>query len=228
MTGDDRRVQLPLALPAAPALGRDDFLVGPTNAAAAELIDRWPGWPSRLVVLVGPAGSGKSHLVAVWRQHAGAEIVAAADLGGIDPIAAAAGPLAVEDVDSGPIAEVALFHLLNAAATGPGLLLTARTPPEEWSVRLPDLGSRLRAATRVTMQEADDDLLRRVVVKLFADRQFAVDPGVIDYLLARMERSLAAANRLVAEIDREALAQRRPVTRGLVAEVLARPIEGVA
>lgn len=228
MTSDDRRVQLPLALPAAPALGREDFLVGPTNAAAAELIDRWPGWPSRLVVLVGPAGSGKSHLVAVWRQQAGAEIVPAAELGVLDPIAAAAGPLAVEDVDSGPIAEVALFHLLNAAANGPGLLLTARTPPEEWAVRLPDLGSRLRAATRVTMADADDDLLRRVVVKLFADRQITVDPNVLDYLLARMERSLAAANRVVAEIDREALAQRRAVTRALVAEVLARPIEGVA
>ncbi len=100
----------------------------------------------------------------------------ASELGAIDRSPPRPVPLAVEDLDSGPIAEVALFHLLNAAATGPGLLLTARTPPEAWRVGLPDLGSRLRAATRVTMTEADDDLLRRVVVKLFADGKSASIP----------------------------------------------------
>ncbi len=136
------------------------------------------------------------------------------------------GPVAVEDVDAGPIDEVALFHLVNAVQAGGHLILSARTPPSQWKVRLPDLASRLRAATRVAIDEPDDGLLHRVLVKLFADRQLSVDPGVIAYALARMERSFAGANALVAMVDHQALALRRPVTRAIMAEVMARMDDG--
>ncbi|WP_334175359.1 hypothetical protein [Pseudoxanthobacter sp.] len=215
--------QLPLALPAENSFAREDFLVGPSNRAALELIDRWPQWPARIVVLWGPLGAGKSHLIAAWAAATGASIFSAADLGRIDPVAAVAhGPVAVEDVDGGPIDEVGLFHLVNAANAGGHLILSARTPPSQWGVRLPDLASRLRAATRVEIDEPDDGLLLRVLVKLFSDRQLVVDPGVLSYALARMERSFAGANALVEQVDRLALALRRPVTRAMVADVMAR------
>lgn len=219
--------QLPLALPAENSFAREDFLVGPSNRAALELIDRWPDWPARVVVLHGPLGAGKSHLIAAWAAATGASVFSAADLGRIDPVAAVAhGPVAVEDVDAGPIDEVALFHLVNAVQAGGHLILSARTPPSQWKVRLPDLASRLRAATRVAIDEPDDGLLHRVLVKLFADRQLSVDPGVIAYALARMERSFAGANALVAMVDHQALALRRPVTRAIMAEVMARMDDG--
>ena len=76
MAGPMRKLsQLPLDLGTRSAFGREDFLIGASNAAAVNLIDRWPEWHSPLMIISGPAASGKSHLAAVWRERAKAEIV---------------------------------------------------------------------------------------------------------------------------------------------------------
>ena len=134
-----------------------------------------------------------------------------------------AGAVAVENLHAGPLDEAALFHLLNLAGERQApVLLTSRTAAAALPVKLPDLASRLRAARPVDLGAPDDDLLRRVIVKLFADRQLAVDSAVVDYIALRMERSLQGANAIVADLDREALAAGVPVTRRLAAGALAR------
>ncbi|WP_417684054.1 hypothetical protein [Roseibium sp.] len=213
--------QLPLELPHEEALGRDDYLVGSANQAAFELLERWPDWPSPVVILAGPVGAGKTHLVKAWHEDAGAAVISAADLTS-DAVTGlvACGAVAVEDAHNG-VDETALFHLLNAARQADiRVLITSRTWPNAWNLKLPDLMSRLRAATPVEIAEPDDDLLRLVLVKLFADRQLAVDPGVVDYLVVRMERSLGVACRVVEEIDRAALAGRVKITKPLAGRVL--------
>lgn len=214
--------QLPLALGFSEKFGREDFLAGPSNAAALALIERWPDWPARTVALVGPEGSGKSHLAAIWAKAAGARSIAGHAIAAATvPTALATGALVVEDLREGACEEAALFHLLNLAREqGDFLLITARTPPSAWTIRLRDLASRLRALPAVTLAPPDDALLRAVMVKLFADRQLAVDEGLVGYLITRIERSFAAARAVVAELDREALRQRREVNRAFAAELL--------
>jgi chromosomal replication initiation ATPase DnaA len=213
---------LALALPHRESLTRDDFLEGPGNATALALIDRWPDWPARVMLLVGPEGSGKSHLAAVWAAQAGARVSAAAALEArAVPAALATGALVVEDVAAGNFDERALFHLLNLAREEDAfVLITSRTPPAAMPVALRDLASRLRALPAVTLAAPDDALLRAVLVKLCADRQMSVDEAVIGYLAARIERSFAAARNVVEQLDAEALRQARPVTRALAASVL--------
>jgi chromosomal replication initiation ATPase DnaA len=214
--------QLPLALGFSERFGREDFLPGPSNAAALALIERWPDWPARAVALVGPEGSGKSHLAAIWAKQAGARSIACHAIAPASvPMALATGALVIEDLREGACEDAALFHLLNLAREqGDFLLITARTPPSAWSGRLRDLASRLRALPVVTLEAPDDALLRAVMVKLFADRQLAVDEGLIGYLATRIERSFAAARAIVADLDREALRQKREVNRALAAELL--------
>lgn len=213
--------QLPLDLPHEAALSRDDFLVGSSNRAAFDLLERWPGWPSPVVVLAGPVGSGKTHLVKAFQDETGASVIAAADLREHHVEALAAAPAAVVENAHLGFDNTALFHLLNAARqAGRTVLITSRTWPASWKITLPDLMSRLRAATPVEILEPDDDLLRRVLVKLFADRQIAVDLGVVDYLVVRMERSLEVALRAVEAIDQEALAGRVKITKPLAGRVL--------
>ena len=136
--------------------------------------------------------------------------------------------IAVEDLHAGPLDEAALFHLLNLAAErGTAVLMTSRLRAAALPLSVPDLASRLRAAQAVELAAPDDDLLRRVLTKLFADRQLAVDPAVVDFIVMRMERSLEAANAIVDHLDREALAAGRPVTRQLAASVLGEgPLAG--
>jgi chromosomal replication initiation ATPase DnaA len=212
--------QLALALPHAESFARDDFLTGGSNEAALAMIERWPDWPDRALALIGPEGAGKSHLAAIWAEKAGARRVSARALGATDLLAAlATGALVIEDASAG-LDERALFHLLNLVREEDAfLLMTARSAPARWRIALPDLASRLRALPVVAVSAPDDALLRAVMVKLFADRQLAVDEGLIAYLATRIERSLAAARAAVETLDREALRQQRGVTRALAAEL---------
>jgi chromosomal replication initiation ATPase DnaA len=215
--------QLALALEHAESFARDDFLSGPSNAQALALIDSWPAWPHRAVMLLGPAGSGKSHLAAAWAQTAGARRVAAHALDHASvPGALATGALVVEELSAGGFDERALFHLLNLAREEQAfILLTARTAVLNCTIR--DLASRLKALPVVAIAPPDDALLRAVLVKLFSDRQVAVEESLITYLATRIERSFAAARAVVARLDAEAMRRQRPLTRAFAAEILRLP-----
>lgn len=219
--------QLVLDLPLRTALGRDDFLVTPSNAAAVAMIDRYPDWPHHGVVLVGDGGSGKTHLLEVWRQASGARLVSAAALGLEPPDRLLeTGALAIDNAPGDALDERALFHLLNLTReTGGHVLIASASDPAQWAVRLPDLASRLKALAVARLDPPDDALLRGVLVKHFADRQIGVEEPVISYLMLRMPRSLDAARAIVAELDAMALAEKTPVTRALAARVLQRMTE---
>ena len=213
--------QLSLDLPVRAAMGRDDFFISPSNALALAEIDRWRDWPGGRMALVGPAGSGKSHLAQVWATETGARILSADALAGTRP---EPGHVVVEDAEAvagQPEGERALLHLHNLVlAEGGRLLITGETPPARWPVALPDLASRLTAMPLARLEPPDDALLSALLVKLFADRQVAVPPGLVAWLVPRMERSSAAARRLVAALDARALSTGRPIGQKLAAEVL--------
>jgi chromosomal replication initiation ATPase DnaA len=213
--------QLSFELPHRQALGVEDFLVSHSNDQAVALVDRWPEWPVGAAIIAGPAGSGKSHLANVWRFKSNADVVDAQDCRiALVPELAGHGALVVEDI-SRIVDEQALFHLLNLVREQRlAMLLTSDAAPGNLDISLPDLRSRLKALPFAAIAPPDDGLLRVVLVKLFADRQLAVDPQIIAYLLLRMERSMEAARRVVAEVDRQALMLKRGVTRAVAAAAL--------
>jgi chromosomal replication initiation ATPase DnaA len=222
VAGDVQPRQLAFALPHAESLTRDNFLEGPANAAGLALIDSWPDWPSRIMLLVGPEGSGKSHLAAIWAEQSGARSISAHALTApAVPGALATGALVVEDLKPPDLDERALFHLMNLAREDEAfVLMTARVPPSAVQVELRDLRSRLRAVPTVSLLPPDDTLFRALIVKSCADRQLAVDETVVSYLATRIERSYAAVRQAVELLDSEALRLGRPVTRALAAELL--------
>jgi len=212
--------QLPLDLRHDAATGRDDLVISDPVSAAASIIDRWPDWASPVVIITGPEGSGKSHLANVWRRKSGATTVRPiAGSGAIE--AAGLGPVLIEDADREGFDETELFHLINAVrSAGTSLLITARSWPLAWGVSLPDLVSRLKAATTVEIGAPDDMLLSQILVKLFADRQLQVDDKLVAYIVSRMERSLAAAQTIVQRLDTMALSRGTRISRALAAEVM--------
>lgn len=215
--------QLPIVLPYLTALGRPDFLVSEGNREALGWLDRWPDWPTPALVLHGPAGCGKTHLAHLWAGRANAALIPGETIQAALPAAPAAGDpphLAIDDAERADAR--ALLHLHNLSLERGGtLLLIARRPPGEWDIRLADLRSRLRAAFAVGIAAPDEALLGAVLVKHFADRQLRVAPAVIAFLIARIERSFAAAAEIVERLDRMALADRRPVTIPLARRALA-------
>ncbi len=214
--------QLVLDLPLRTAMGRDDFLVTQANAAAVELIDQWPNWPSYGALLVGPAGSGKSHLAKVFQLRAEARMVFASDVSTeLVPEFLQNGALIIEDLGQTPFDQVALFHALNfARQQNATILLTSRLRSSQIPASLTDLTSRLNALPSVTILPPDDELLRAVLVKHFTDRQLMIDEPIITFLLQRMPRSLQTARELAHAIDRKALVERAQISKLLASRVL--------
>jgi chromosomal replication initiation ATPase DnaA len=214
--------QLTLELPHAPGFGPEDFFVSGSNETAYAAIERWPAWPDPVLVLVGPPGSGKSHLGAIWAAKAGAKIIAAANLRGADAEELAkSGPLLIENLEGLGGAQTQLFHLINLMRErGAALVLTAKRRPDAWGLEIADLVSRLRLAPCVEIGAPDDALMRAVLVKLLIDRQLVVDVRIVDYAALRLERSLDAARRFIAALDREALSRHDRITRQMAAGLL--------
>ena len=199
----------------------DQFLVAECNREA----HRWTGsvtdWPSHALVLTGPPRSGKTHLAHIWAAATGAQIIRAARLSADTVPQFAGGHLAVEGAD-GIADERTLFHLYNLIReNGRRLLLTARVPPAGWGMDLPDLASRINATPAVAVRELSDDLMGPLLLKLAGDRQLAMEPRVIQYLLSHLERSFAACDRAIAALDRAGLLHKKRITVALAREVIA-------
>ena len=212
--------QLRLCFEHTPASGAEDFMPGSSNREALAWLARWPDWPGPALLLHGPPGCGKSHLARIWLTRTGGRCLAHAALATADPNER---PTWVLD-DAEPVAhETALLSFYNRLRERGGhLLLTARRPVGAWTLRLPDLASRLRAAPAVAIGSPDDALLGAVLLKLFADRQLVVSEAVIEYLVRHMERSFDAAQATVAGLDAASLRQRRPITVALARSLLER------
>jgi chromosomal replication initiation ATPase DnaA len=229
------QLTLDLKLPP-PTYTREDFVVASGNREALAWIERWPDWPAPALALSGPAGSGKTHLGRIWAVAARASVIEGTDLDGktvadLTALSDVSPAIVIEHADR--TADRALFHLYNLMRERRGsLLLISEHPPAHWRIALPDLASRLRAAPAVAVASPDDELLGSVILKQLGDRQLHAGAGVVHYLVSRMERSADAARRIVAALDRRALAERRKIDRRLAADVLAelsdgaRPVEG--
>lgn len=218
---EDRRDEqgvLGFDLDPAPRLSREAFSVSESNQTAFAMLQAWPNWISPFLNLVGPGGSGKSHLSRIWAARAGAQSIGLAELSRLGTGQAAV----IDDIVSlTPEQQEALFHLYNRLVSGGSVLLVSEQPLSRMQVATPDLASRLRAVPVVEILPPDDGLLEAVLRKRFDDRQLGVEQPVVDYILSRVDRSFSALEAVVAELDRRAYAQQRPITIPLARKVLA-------
>jgi chromosomal replication initiation ATPase DnaA len=213
--------QLPFDYGHTPSHHEDDFIEGEGNTLALAHVRAFPAWPHPLTLIEGPPKAGKSHLSRIFAARADALVAtpqSAERLAG----EGGAQPVVVEDVERSGYAETALFHLLNQSMRDRRpVLMTTREPIANWPFETDDLKSRARLAQRFTLALSDDIQLSQMFVKLFSDRQVAVDPRIIAYLVARMERSPEEAVALAETADRMALSQGTAITRRIAALALA-------
>ena len=208
-----RQLRLRLAQPS--SFRRADFVLSETNREAIQSLDAWPGWHGGCLVLVGPEGSGKSHLGRIWAEKVGATTLgpAATDLAEIGDR-----PVLMENAEAAH--PETLFHLINLAGAGGGALLTSRNHPRNWPAELPDLRSRLNALPVAEIGAPDDAVLEGVLRKFFRERNIKPADDVYPYLIRRIERSVPMAREIVARLDEAADAEQRDITRALARQIL--------
>ena len=192
------QIALPLAWPADP---RDDaFLVTPSNTHAAHVVEHWATWPVMTAILTGSRKSGRSLLARIFAAKSGGTII--------------------DDAERVP--ETQLFHAWNRAQeTRRPLLIVADAAPPEWKIKLPDLRSRLAASPIAAIGAPDDELMQALLVQLFHRRGLDARPDLVDWLVARIERSHVAVDRTIDALDQEVMETRKRLSIPLARTTLA-------
>jgi chromosomal replication initiation ATPase DnaA len=203
--------QLALDFPTRQAYGRSNFWVAPCNQEAIAWIDKYPDWPTHALFIYGEAGSGKTHLAAIFSD----ERIEAKDL--TEEFMPQTQKVVVENLE-GLKDEKALFHLFNRMnEMNGGLLMTARKIP---NFLLPDLQSRIGMTPKAEIKMPDDDTIMSVCAKMFSDKQAIVEPAVLMYIVTRVPRSFEAVRKVVNTVDELSLAQGRRITIYLVKDAI--------
>lgn len=197
----------------------EDFIEAPSNAAARAALDAPDRWVENRLVLWGEAGSGKSHLAAIWAARTGARRLAAWTLR--SPVSADAPSLLIEDIDALVDPAALLGTIERARHAGIPVLLTSRLPPARLDTGLPDLASRLRASLTIAIDPPDDDLLAGLLLRLAARRQLHLSTSVRQFLLQNLPRRPAILREAVARLDRASLATGRKLSRAMAERLLA-------
>ena len=216
--------QIPLDMPFPKLQGQDDFIIGACNRLAAAWINRWPNWPKpgHSLNLVGPVGTGKSHLAAIWQEMCGARLCDhPAELASI--MAGGGVPFVVLDKIDGALdwPEDTLFHLFNRCdVESGGLLILSEQPVARMHWDLADLRSRMRGVVMASIELPDDALVYALLEKYFADRQLLAPTSMLRYLVSRMERSFGAVQTIAVAIDQRSIADKKPLSVGLARLVL--------
>lgn len=220
-----RQFRLPLT--ASPRWDRESFASSPTNGEALEGLDAWPAWPEGRMALVGPAGTGKTHLARDWARRTGAVVIEAASTGNepLDLATLRGRPVLVEDADRRAegdlVDDETLFHLINMAGVdGGSLLLTGRLAPVAWGAAVPDLRSRLNALSVARIDAPDDVVLQAVLRRGFEAAGIRPAADLYPYLMARLPRSAQEALAAVAALDEASAEQGREVNKALALSVL--------
>jgi len=193
-------LQLPLDLESGDRYTRDRFIVTTELAAIIGVLQHPDQWLSPHLILLGPPGSGKTHLGHIFAAQTHGRFLTAEETHHLDFATLEPVSYVVDDADRA--SEDALFHLFNhVQKTGKPLVLLTENQPIAWNVQLPDLSSRLGAMRIITLPEPDEDLLVAILNKLFAQRAISPSPDFIDYIVRRMDRSVSAAQKIVTELE---------------------------
>lgn len=215
--------QLPLALRYPPDQRFESYVGAPPGAI--EQLRSLAVAPGGWVLLVGAAGTGKTHLCLSLCAAAEQDGRRAAYL----PLAAAQGRVvdALEALHGNDVialdglealagdhaGQVALFDFHNRArATSCNVVYTAPAAPDALPLGLPDLRSRLGQCSRITLQPLDDAGRGALLRDRARRRGLVLEEPAIDWMLAHVERDPGTLTAVLDRLDRESLAAQRKVT----------------
>lgn len=202
----------------------DTLVVSEANRDAARLLTDWRAWPGGALALVGPKGSGKTHLALAWALETGAR---QADPKA-EPDAAAAlfeeaeGRLLLDDAAAAPN-EAMLWRVLDMARTrGGAVLMTSASAPADWAISLPDLRSRLAALPVARLKEPDEELMEVILRRVCREQFIQLSDDAAKFLVRQLPRTFAAAQAWAAALDAELVHGARPVSVSSAKKALLR------
>ena len=222
--------QLVLGLSLKEALEKEDFFISSSNLDAVNLLANTDRWVSGVLLLVGPKGSGKTHLSTVWsKEHKAKRVKLEAVLPEMEKILNY-DLVCIKDIDIIEKAErqkkskteEGIFHIINnIASRGGKLLISSSKMPNALAIGLKDLESRLQSFSNTNIKEPDDSLVMALLLKYFNDRQISIRHSNLTYIADRIDRTYSSIYEFVKYLDHKSLVLNTKVTRAFIDAALS-------
>ena len=232
INNNKKNVQLSLNLKKKGIYEKDDFLVSSSNKEAYKLVNSWPEWRSRKIIIFGDSGTGKTHLSKIWQKNTSAIILNLNQLKKIkfESFFKKKNIFIIENISDffdkinnkeKNNLEKQLLHFYNLIEEKKGyLLLTSLIAPKLWKISLPDLKSRILSSIAAKIKKPNDQLLSSVLIKLFVDKQILIDKKIIKFIVYRSERSFANLENIVNKIDKQSLITKKKININFVKKLI--------
>jgi chromosomal replication initiation ATPase DnaA len=192
-----------------------DYVLSCSNLEAYKCLSTSDKWPEGRLIIIGEEGSGKTHLANIWQQLKNAVFINESS-----ELSYNKGQnLICENIQNIQNEEF-LFHLINFCKAQEAKLLLTAAKLDQYA--LPDLQSRINATSKILIRPPDDNLLRVILMKWFVDKQLLVAEEVIEFIIARVERSYSYIKGFMLNLDQLSLEEKRSITIPLVKKVLER------
>jgi len=165
------------------------------------------------LIIIGDGRSGKTTLAKVWQKNQkGQSCSSLHDLNQKDYI----NNIVVDNIENVDVYD--LLHIINYASEhNIQLLMLASKYP---SFTLPDLKSRLNSTLKVMIKFPDIELAKKLIVKLFADKQIKIGSEQVDYIVGDIDREYDKIEYIVNYIDKMAETLGKKITLSTIKELM--------
>ncbi|MDR0942720.1 MAG: hypothetical protein LBM19_03885 [Holosporales bacterium] len=217
-----------LVLPVSWAFPRkaSDFVVSDCNSYAFEWLEKWPfRIRDNFVCLVGEKGSGKTHLANIWAARQNAEIISSLDeaFNKWYDISSSDVPqkyFVFDDADE-LNDDVLMFYIYNTIkAKNAYLLMTAKTYPYKWNLKLSDVKSRMSTVNIIRIQRPNEKAISSIIEKMLLQRGIPAKKPIIEYIANRIERSYESINYWIKQIDEKLTDEKSKISLKFVKTII--------
>ena len=199
-----------------------DFFVSSNNFSAYKLIESWPNWPGKWVNIIGPTGSGKTHLSKILEKkikklkvvdetNVNEKIIS--ELRHFDCL--------IIDNFKNKIEDKLLYSILNQSKQLENfIVINSKLQLNKFEIKLKDLKSRFNSFIFIGIDLPTDDLLQVIISKSFSDKQINLNPKVSEYIVKNVDRSYEKMFKFLSDLDELSLSSGKSININLIKKVL--------
>lgn len=203
-----------------PSFKDSDYFVSECNRQAYDNLFKWPKWDSKLINLVGPKGSGKSHLLEIFSiKNNFLKVNSLAEIKKKLETIIKYDKLIMDDINQ--IDEKVFFSILdNYISNNKFLIISTIDSLLTYKFKLADLKSRITLFHKYEIYQPNDKMIYFLIQKFLSDRQIKIKKDLITHIIKKIDRSYNRIMKFIDQIDRQSLSNNKKIDYKLINNIL--------